>query len=198
MATCIFHVDVSNEAGDFQAVATEPGLAMLDRPGANYEILRRWFGDVIADPEWHGENLVGFYVQDTERGRLERVECQPVTRRDLEGPLKADLEELETRIKKVKPESSEERLLHHIVRPTFGNLTKRFRLLLLQVPPKERAVAAGLVLGLSTNRLAAGARDPLYELRMHAAFRPPQQARQGPVSRVLDDRHKKEAVGRGG
>jgi len=122
MATQIFRVDLSEGARDFQPTATEPGLAMLDRPGANFAILHQWFGTLVAEPEWEGET-VNFYVLEQEGGRIERVDCYPATKRDMEGPLADDLQTLQTRIKKVVPESSTEQLLLKIVRQQFQELT---------------------------------------------------------------------------
>ena len=123
MATRIFRVDLSDNARDYRPTATEPGLGMLDRQGANHAILRRWLGDFVADPEWQGD-YVNFYVREEERGRLENIECYPATKHDLEGALKADLEALDARIKKAKPDSRTEQLLHKIAKQTFTNLTR--------------------------------------------------------------------------
>jgi len=123
MATRIFQVDLSDNARDYRPTATEPGLGMLDRAGANHGILRRWLGDFVADPEFQGDH-VNFFVREEERGRLENIECYPATKHDLQGALKADLEALDARIKKAKPDSRTEQLLHKIVRQTFTNLTR--------------------------------------------------------------------------
>ena len=119
----IFRVDLSDEARDYQATATEPGLAMLDRNSANHAILRRWLGGLVAQPEWIAGDSVNFYVYTEERGRLERVDCRPARKADLEGPLQGEIETLRTQIKKARPESSTEELLHKITRQTFSRLT---------------------------------------------------------------------------
>jgi len=122
MAVQIFRVDLSEGARDFQSIATEPGLAMLDRPGANFAILRRWFGELVAEPEWNG-TLVNFYVLEPEGGRVERVRVYPVSKKDITGALKEEFESLEKRMKKAVPESSTEQLLLKIVRQTYASLT---------------------------------------------------------------------------
>ncbi|MCE9544460.1 MAG: Ig-like domain-containing protein, partial [Planctomycetia bacterium] len=113
--TRLFRVDMSEGSRDFSAVATEPGLPMLDAAGANYTILRRWCGALVAEPELQTPELTSFYVRDQERGRLENLTCLPATVKDLRGPLKPELEALEAGIRKAKPESSNERVLHRIV-----------------------------------------------------------------------------------
>lgn len=122
MANPILRVDLTEGARDFQSTATEPGLPLLDRQNTNYEILHRWLGDLIAEPEWQGAH-VAFYLRDKPRGRLENVQCYPASKEDLEGPLKADLEELGNRLKKARPGSSTEQLLHRIARQTFTGLS---------------------------------------------------------------------------
>jgi len=123
MTSRLFRVDMSEGARDFAAVATEPGLAMLDSAGANYALLRRWMGALAAEPELQTPELVSFYVREPERGRLENLTVQPATIKDLRGPLKAELEQIDAAIRKAKPESANERLLHKIVAKTFKDQT---------------------------------------------------------------------------
>jgi len=122
MAIQIFRVDLSEKARDFQATATEPGLAMLDRQNDNYDILRQWFGTAIVEPEWRGE-LVNFYANEEEGGRLDDVYVYPCTKKDLEGALEDQLEDLESRMKRARPETANEELLLKIVRDQYKTLT---------------------------------------------------------------------------
>lgn len=122
MPTRIFKVDLSDGARDYAPTATEPGLAMLDRQMANYGILRRWLGDFAAEPEFLADS-VSFFIREEERGRLENIECYPATKSDLEGPLKADLDALSARVKKIRPDSRTEELLAKILKSTFNQLT---------------------------------------------------------------------------
>lgn len=123
MSSRLFRVDMSDASRDFAAVATEPGLAMLDAQRVNYGILYKWLGPLAAEPELQGTQMVSFYVREQERGRLESVTCWPATKKDLEGPLKADFETLEQGIRKAKPESATEQALHRIIAKSFRELT---------------------------------------------------------------------------
>lgn len=125
MSDRLFKVDLSDGARDFQPTATEPGLAMLDRNNANYSILRRWLGDYVAEPEWVGQD-VHFYVRLEDRGRLENVHCIPCTKADLLGPLQESLEEMDEKLRKSKPETANEQLLHRIIRKKFSDLTRDY------------------------------------------------------------------------
>ena len=123
MAEPLFYVDLSEDARDYRHTALEPGLPLLDRQGMNFGILRRWLGDYIAEPEWRNENVVGFYMTDEDRGRLEDVDCQPVTKGELQKLFAADLETLRAKIKKIRPESSTEEMVLRIVRKHFAEQT---------------------------------------------------------------------------
>ncbi len=116
MAEPLFYVDLSEDARDYRHTALEPGLPLLDRQGMNFAILRRWLGDYIAEPEWRNENVIGFYMTDEDRGRLEDVDCQPATQGELQKQFAADLDTLRAKVKKIRPESSTEEMVLRIVR----------------------------------------------------------------------------------
>jgi len=111
MATRFARVDLSDNARDFQPIALEPGLPMLDKSGTNAKILYKWLDCLVAEPEWEGD-AVNFYLRDKSGGRLEAVPCWPATTKRLQGPLKADLDEIEERVRAARPKSATERLVH--------------------------------------------------------------------------------------
>ncbi len=125
MSHRLFKVDLSDGAWDFKPTATEPGLAMLDRNNANYSILRRWLGEFVAEPEWMGQDA-HFFVREDARGRLENIHCIPCTKADLLGPLQPQLEEIDQKLRRAKPETANEQLLHRIVRKKFADLTRDY------------------------------------------------------------------------
>ena len=108
MARRFVRVDLSDGARDFRPVAIEPGVAVLDRPGATAKILFKWLGGMVAEPEWRGDR-VDFFVRDDHGGRLEEVVCQPASSEDLQGLLKDDMALLSERLEKAKADSSTER-----------------------------------------------------------------------------------------
>ena len=86
----------------------------------------RWLGDYIAEPEWKGQD-VHFFAREEARGRLEDVHCVPCTKADLLGPaLKESLEEIDQKLRKARPETANEQLLHRIVRKKFTDLTRDY------------------------------------------------------------------------
>ena len=152
MAIPLIRVDLSDAAVDFQAVATEPGLPMLDRQGAADAILARWLGDLAAEPQWQPDGFVHFFVRQGEHGRLEDVAAQPLTADDMRGPLKQDVEQLRARVERIRPQSADEQLLAKILRQTAAKFDPHDRhaarrRIPLQIPARRRSVATRLVLG---------------------------------------------------
>ena len=62
----LFYVDLSEDDRDYRHTALEPGLPLLDRQGVNFQILRKWQGDLVAEPEWRNPDTVAFYMVDEE------------------------------------------------------------------------------------------------------------------------------------
>jgi len=123
MAEPIFRVDLNNEARDFRHIATEPGLGMLDRTGANYAIMERWFGTIIAEPEWRDKDRVSFFVKTKEDARMDDLEIYSATKEDIEGPLNDQFNEIQARLKKARPDTPAEQTLHRVLRKNFNGFT---------------------------------------------------------------------------
>lgn len=121
MATRFVRIDLSDGARDFRPLAIEPGLAMLDKGGANARILFRWIGGMAAEPVWEGE-CVHFYVRDNRGGRLEEVLCQPADELELRGSLKDEIARLRERVQHARAETPSERAFHKIVLRTLADL----------------------------------------------------------------------------
>src|SRR5512141_2209823 len=115
MATRFMRVDLSETARDYRPIAVEPGVAMLDRSGANARILFRWLGGMVAEPVWEDDEPVGFYVRDDKGGRLEDVICQPASTQDLQGILRDDLAKLRQRLDQSRGETPTERTLRKVL-----------------------------------------------------------------------------------
>jgi hypothetical protein len=124
MAERFVRIDLSDGARDFRPIAVEPGVPVLDKSNHHARILFRWLGGFVAEPEWEGDDSVNFYVRDDHAGRLEEVVCQPIAGEDLAGCIKDDVQELDRRIAKAKPENPTERALLKIVRQTFNSLVQ--------------------------------------------------------------------------
>ncbi|HEY5314877.1 MAG TPA: hypothetical protein VIK18_20250, partial [Pirellulales bacterium] len=122
MAACILRMDLSAAARDFQLVAIEPGVPLLDRTGANYATLRRWLGTFVAEPVWEADESVLFFMADEHGDRLEQVDCSPATTADLQGPLKDEVEAFLGRLGKIKPITDFEKQLLPLVTQRLSTL----------------------------------------------------------------------------
>jgi hypothetical protein len=124
MAQPFIVVDLAPGARDFQPIALEPGRPMLDRLKSNYQVLRAWLKDYVAEPESDAGEAVGFLIparllggadagQASERPVVDA--CVPVTPRDLGGPLRKELDELRRLIQQAAPKTATERALHRVL-----------------------------------------------------------------------------------
>ena len=123
MTTPLFYINLSEDARDYRHTALEPGLPLLDRQGVNFQILRKWLGDYVAEPEWRNPDVCAFYMTEEERGRLENVDCNTVTQGELEKLFAPDLDAIRNKIKKVKAESSTESMVLRILKKTIAEQT---------------------------------------------------------------------------
>ena len=65
MTEPFMRVDLSQNSRDFQPVAMEPGVPLLDRSNSNYQTLRKWLGAFVAEFERErAGDRVSFYVRD--------------------------------------------------------------------------------------------------------------------------------------
>ena len=97
-------------------------MPLLDQGGANFALLRTWLGRYVAEPQRQGPNCVAFFVQADEGGRVTELTSAPVTREDLQGPLKEEWDALRAKVARAKPATSSERALRDSVRRTFDAL----------------------------------------------------------------------------
>jgi hypothetical protein len=125
MAQPFIVVDLAPGARDFQPTALEPGRPMLDRLKANYQVLRSWLKDYVAEPEPAGDgDAVGFLIPVRTQGGADAGQaaqrpvvdsCVPVTTRDVGGPLRKELDELRRLIQQAAPKTATERALHRVL-----------------------------------------------------------------------------------
>ena len=125
MVKRFLRLDLSPDGADFETVALEPGLPVLDKTNAHFRILQRWLGRFVAEPEWHGKS-VDLFVCDDQKGRILDVSCEPITDTDLQRnrELKQDYNELLTRLKSAKPQAEEAKFYEAIIRHARKTLTE--------------------------------------------------------------------------
>lgn len=130
MATQFLKIDLSPNARDFEQAALEPGIALLDRTGANYRTLKKWLGRLIAEPEWRGSEVL-FFVADEQGARPQDIRCEAATVSDRTSvkSLKEDMEAIKKRLQEAKPDAKEAKL--------HGALVQHFNASVNPAGPKQ-------------------------------------------------------------
>src|SRR5258708_6162374 len=127
MSSPFVRVELSNASRDFEPMTLGMGLPLLDERNARYQMLRKWLGTQVAEPE-RTANQVGFYLRSPAGVRLERVECYPVTEDDLRGALKKEFEGLQAKIARAKASTPDEEKVLRVARDeieSFNNDANR-------------------------------------------------------------------------
>lgn len=108
-------VDLSPKAHDFEPVALEHGIELLDRSGTVEAAMRRWFGRLAAQPERASE-FADFYVCD-DHGRRRRVDVQELEPGDLSRnrSLQADFEAIKQKFKDATPSNPTEEVAKRVL-----------------------------------------------------------------------------------
>ena len=174
MATRFVRIDLSDGARDFRPLAIEPGLAMLDKGGANARILFRWIGGMAAEPVWEGRIASTSMSATTEGGRLEEVLCQPADELELRGSLKDEIARLRERIQHARAETPSERSFHKLVLRTLADLLDNpdrtdLDNYFFRYRDVDKPLAAGVVLGLSAGRSGVGPGGDLHRSGLRVA-----------------------------
>lgn len=104
---------------EFQPLALAPGLPMLDPRRLTWQVLRGWFGDLLAEPELDEKGVV--FRAHPGGQRLTITAATLATDRDLAGPLAADYDRLKKSLFDVRPVSPSEKLIFNRLQPPIGN-----------------------------------------------------------------------------
>ncbi len=111
MAQPFLRIDLSNQAKDFQNTVIEAGWPLIDKANSNYQILRKWLGGAVGEPERKGEEVV-FYLRNEAGQRIDQPNVTRASDKDLMGPLKADFQALVKSLEKAEPKNASEKNLH--------------------------------------------------------------------------------------
>lgn len=111
MAQPFLRIELANQARDFQNTVIEAGWPLIDKANANYQILRKWLGAAVAEPERKGEEVI-FYLRNESGARIDQPDVLKITDKDLMGPLKGEFQGLVKTLQSAEPKNSSEKTLH--------------------------------------------------------------------------------------
>lgn len=111
MAQAFLRIDLANQAKDFQNTVIEAGWPLIDKANANCQILRKWLGAAVAEPERQGDEVL-FYLRNESGARIDQPDVLKITDKDLMGPLKAEFQGLIKTLQTAEPKNSAEKTLH--------------------------------------------------------------------------------------
>src|SRR5688572_10939548 len=107
MAQRFLRIDLTNQARDLQNRVIEAGWPLIDKANANSQILRKWLGANVAEPERKGEEVL-FYLRNEAGARIDEPNVTKATDKDLIGPMKADFQALIKKLQAAEPKSTSE------------------------------------------------------------------------------------------
>ena len=157
MATRFVRIDLSDGARDFRPLAIEPGLAMLDKGGANARILFRWIGGMAAEPVWEGR--IRPILRPRRPRRTAGGSALPAGRRTRTSRQSQGRGRPAPRADPARPSGNAQRTIlpqdgpANAGRPLGQPRPDRPGQLLLPLSGRGKPLAAGVVLGLSAGRI---------------------------------------------
>ncbi len=124
MLSAFVRVHLPDRSPDFQRVALEPGVPLLDRGQATARLLRLWLGRFVAEPEWVDAQTVQFHVNDDQGRRITPQNARPLRPQDLTGPLRAELDALRDKLTQIPSKGRTEEVIAKLVRERLNRLLK--------------------------------------------------------------------------
>jgi Carboxypeptidase regulatory-like domain/CarboxypepD_reg-like domain len=125
VVTAFVRIDLADRSPDFQRIALEPGVPLLDRGQTTARLLRVWLGRFVGEPEWVDAQTVQFYLNDEQGRRIDPKNLQLVTSRDLKGVLRSEVKAIRDRLAQVQPRGRTEQTALNLMRDRFENLVKQ-------------------------------------------------------------------------
>lgn len=124
MLSAFVRIDLPDRSPDFQRVALEPGVPLLDRGQTNARLLRVWLGRFIAEPEWVDSQTLQFYLNDDQGRRIIANEVRLARAEDLDGKLKHEMQALRGKLNDIQPRGRTEQAVVNLLRERFEKLQK--------------------------------------------------------------------------
>lgn len=122
MVTAFIRIDLPDRSPDFQRIALEPGVPLLDRGQTTSRLLRVWLGRFVGEPEWVDSHTLQFYLNDDQGRRIDPVNLRLVTSRDLAGILRGEIQTLREKLVQIQPRGRTEQTVVNMLRERLATL----------------------------------------------------------------------------
>jgi len=125
VANAFIRIELPERSADFQRVALEPGVPLLDRGQSTARLLRVWLGRFAAEPEWLDAQIIQFYVNDDQGRRIAATNVRPANSNDFAGSLRREVQSLRDKLALVQPRGRTEQAVLNLIRDRFEILIKQ-------------------------------------------------------------------------
>lgn len=122
MTSAFIRIDLPDRSLDFQRIALEPGVPLLDRGQTTARLLQVWLGRFVGEPEWIDNQTVQFYLIDDQGRRITPRDLRLVTSADLQGSLRGELQSLKQKLAQVQPRGRTEQTVVKILGDRLASL----------------------------------------------------------------------------
>lgn len=124
MVTAFIRIDLPDRSPDFQRIALEPGVPLLDRGQTTSRLLRVWLGRFVGEPEWVDSHTLQFYLNDDQGRRIDPSNLRLVTSKDLAGILRGEIQALREKLAQIQPRGRTEQTVVTMLRERLATLEK--------------------------------------------------------------------------
>ena len=124
MVTAFVRIDLPDRSPDFQRLALEPGVPLLDRGHTTARLLRVWLGRFVGEPDWVDSQTLQFFLNDEQGRRVTATDLRLATSRDLAGSLRGEFQALREKLAQIQPRGRTEQTVVNMLRERLATLEK--------------------------------------------------------------------------
>lgn len=124
MTSPFARIDLPDRPRDFQRIALDMGVPLLDKASSNSRLVRVWLGRFAAEPEWVDAQTLQFYLNDDQGRRIDPERLRPVSVSDLRGALRTELTALRDKLAQIQPRGKTEQTIASLLRELFDTLVR--------------------------------------------------------------------------
>ena len=125
MVTAFVRIDLPDRSPDFQRIALEPGVPLLDRGQTTARLLRVWLGRFAGEPEWVDSVTLQFFVNDDQGRRITATNVRLVSSKDLAGSLRGEIRALRQKLAQIEARGRTEQTVVKLMRERLAALERQ-------------------------------------------------------------------------